>query len=96
MKRRVLPAVVFLAAVAASAATPDDRTEYNRRAANADVAAYRQLDLNRDGRVTEDEARADLNFFPRFRDIDINRDGVITPEEMRGYIQRAYGIQTSS
>jgi len=43
----------------------------------------------------EDEARADLNIFPRFRDIDINRGGVITPQEMHRYIERTYGIQTA-
>ncbi len=93
MKFRTLAAVLL--AAAASTAAADDRAEYNRRAANADMAAFRQLDLNRDGRLTEDEARADLNFYPRFRDIDINRDGVITPEEMRRYIEQAYGIQVA-
>lgn len=93
MSLRTLAALVL--AAAAAAAVADDRAEYNRRAANADVAAFRQLDLNRDGRLTEAEARADLNFYPRFRDIDINRDGVITPEELRRYIEQAYGIQTA-
>ncbi len=93
MKFRTLAAVLL--AAAASTVAADDRAEYNRRAANADMAAFRQLDLNRDGRLTEDEARADLNFYPRFRDIDINRDGVITPEEMRRYIEQAYGIQVA-
>ena len=94
MNFRIFAAVLL--AAAASAAAADDRAEYNRRAANADVAAFRQLDLNGDGRLTEDEARADLNFYPRFRDIDINRDGVITPEEMRRYIEQAYGVRASS
>jgi EF hand domain-containing protein len=75
-----------------SAAMADDRETYNRRAAEADMAAFRLLDLNRDGVLTRGEVLADLNFAPRFNDIDIDRDGVITPEEMRRYIEQAYGV----
>lgn len=70
----------------------DDRETYSRRAAEADLAAFRVLDLNRDGVLTRDEVLADLNFGPRFNDIDINRDGVITPEELRRYLEQAYGV----
>jgi Ca2+-binding EF-hand superfamily protein len=75
-----------------SAAAADDRETYNRRVAEADMAAFRTLDLNRDGVLTLEEVRADLNFGPRFNDIDIDRDGVITPEEMRRYIEQTYGV----
>lgn len=50
---------------------------------HADMAPFRQLDVNGDGRLTQDEAKSDFNLGPRFSDIDINRDGIITPEEMR-------------
>jgi len=86
------PAAVLLAA-AASTAAADDRTDYNRRAANGDMASFRQLDLNRDGRLTEGEAKGDLTLGPRFRDIDINRDGILTPDEMHRYIEQTYGVQ---
>ena len=75
-----------------SAAVADDREIYNRRAAETDLAAFRLLDLNRDGVLTFDEVRADLNFGPRFNDIDTDRNGVITREELRSYIERTYGV----
>jgi len=74
-------------------AIADDRADYNRRAAATDLATFRQLDLNRDGRLDAAEAAGDLNLGPRFRDIDINRDGIVTPEEMRRYIEQTYGLQ---
>ncbi len=86
---------LLLAAWSLSVAA-DDRADYNRRAADADMAAFRQLDLNGDGQLTPDEAKSDLNLGPRFHDIDINRDGIITPEEMRRYIERTYGVSISA
>ena len=89
MKIRI--ALVLLAIFSAQSAA-DDRAEYNRRAAAADEAAFRQLDLDRDGRLLREEVKSDLNFGPRFDDADINRDGVITPEEMRRYLEQTYGV----
>jgi hypothetical protein len=74
------------------AAAADDRADFNRRAAEADLALFRQLDVNRDGYLTQDESKGDLRLGPRFDDIDINRDGVITPQEMRRYIEQTYGV----
>lgn len=96
MKRRVLSAGLLIVAATAVTVAADDRADYNRRAADTDMAAFKQLDLNHDGRLTENEARPDLNLYPRFRDIDIDRNGVITLEEMRGYIERTYGVRPSS
>jgi len=84
--------VMLLLAVVSWSVTADDRAEFNRRAAAADMTAFRQLDLNGDGRLTQDEAKHDLNFGPRFNDIDINRDGIISPGEMRRYIEKTYGV----
>lgn len=78
--------------LATTAAMANDREDYNRRAAETDLAAFRLLDLNRDGVLTPEEVQPDLNFGPRFNDIDINRDGVITREELRRYIEQAYGV----
>lgn len=85
-------ALAFLLAAMSFSVAADDRADYNRRAADADMAAFRELDLNGDGQLTQDEAKSDLNLGPRFNDIDINRDGIITPEEMRRYIERTYGV----
>ncbi len=82
-------AMVLLFSISALA---DDRETYNRRAAEADMTAFRTLDLNRDGVLTRDEVLADLNFGPRFNDIDIDRNGVATREELRRYIEQAYGV----
>jgi Ca2+-binding EF-hand superfamily protein len=89
MKSETWLAMALLFSMSAMA---DDRETYNRRAAEADMAAFRLLDLNRDGVLTLEEVRADLNFGPRFNDIDIDRNGVITPGELRRYIERTYGV----
>ncbi|MBI3041598.1 MAG: EF-hand domain-containing protein [Betaproteobacteria bacterium] len=94
MKLRIWLAIALAAAACAVAA--DDREVYNRRAADADMAAFRALDLNGDGVLTRDEARGDLGFGPRFNDADINRDGVVTPEEMRRYIEATYGVKPAA
>jgi EF hand len=83
-------AIVLLFSI--SAAVADDREIYNRRAAETDLAAFRLLDLNRDGMLTFEEVRADVNFGPRFNDIDIDRNGAVTLEELRSYIERTYGV----
>lgn len=82
---------VILLALFWSMAIADDRTDYNRRAAAADAAAFRQLDLNRDGNLSRAETISDLNLGPRFDDMDINRDGIVTPDELRRYIEQTYG-----
>jgi Ca2+-binding EF-hand superfamily protein len=84
--------MIVVLVLATSATIADDRETYNRRAAETDLAAFSLLDLNRDGVLTLDEVRADLNFGPRFNDIDTDRNGAITREELRSYIGRAYGI----
>jgi hypothetical protein len=76
-------------------AIADDRLEYNRRAAAADTAAFGQLDLNRDGNLSREEARSDLNLGPRFDDMDVNRDGLVTPDELRRYLEQTYGASRS-
>lgn len=91
--RMVMTGAMLVAALGAAA---DDREAYNRRAAEADMAAFRALDLDRDGVLTPEEVRGAVDFAPRFNDIDINRDGFVTLEEMRRYIERTYGIRPSA
>lgn len=88
--------VAVLLGVMVWGAAADDREAYNRRRADADMASFKALDLNGDGRLTREEARGDLDLGPRFNDIDINRDGIITPEEMRRYIEQTYGIRPAA
>lgn len=85
-----------LLGVLASMAVADDRADYNRRAAAADMAAFRQLDRNGDGQLTREEAGHDLNLGPRFDDMDINRDGIVTPAELHRYIERTYGVSPAT
>jgi EF hand domain-containing protein len=89
MKVRI--AMALLAAFT-TLAMADDRAEYNRRAAAADETAFRQLDLNGDGKLAKDEVRSDVNFGPRFDAADINRDEVVTADEMRRYLEQTYGV----
>lgn len=91
MKMKITIAALLLV-VLSIAAVADDRENFNRRAAEADLALLRQPDLNDDGYLTKDEAKGDLRLGPRFDDIDINRDGVITQQEMRRYIEQTYGV----
>ena len=90
MKARILLAAAMAAAIFTAVA--DDRETYNRRAAETDLAAFRTLDLNRDGVLALDEVLHDLNFAPRFHDMDIDRDGLVTMAELRRYIERSYGV----
>jgi len=88
--------LTLMLSLATLTAIGDDREAYNRRAAAADMAAFKALDLNRDGKLTREEAKADLRFVPRFDDIDTNRDGVITLDELKRYIERTYGVKPAA
>ena len=90
---RFLLALMF--AALAAPAWADDRETYNRRAAAADAALFQQLDRDRDGRLSREEARGDLNLGPRFDDMDVNRDGIVTREELGSYLQQTYGVVPS-
>jgi Ca2+-binding EF-hand superfamily protein len=85
----------ILIALFSSMVQADDRADYNRRAAAADTAAFRQLDLNRDGNLSREEAGGDLDLGPRFNDMDVNRDGLVTPDELRRYLEQTYGASPS-
>jgi EF hand domain-containing protein len=78
--------------VVATCAFADERSAYFQRRADADLAAFKALDVNHDGLLTPDEIRGDNDFGPRFQDIDANGDGVVTQAELARYIHDRYGI----
>jgi EF hand len=88
---RLFAVIALLAAYAHVAA--DDRTEYNRRAAQRYVALFQELDRDANSAVTRVEASGDLNFVPWFDDMDINRDGIVTFEELQHYLEQRYGVR---
>lgn len=85
-------AALALLIACALGAEADDRSEYNRRAADRDLRLFHSLDLNADGAVTLREARGDINFLPRFDDMEVDMDGIVTLAEVQRYIERHYGI----
>ena len=87
-------AATLLMPVASFAA--DARTEYYQRNANADLAKFRELDVNRNNAITREETRGDIDFTPRFDDIDVNRDGVVTLDELLAYAERQYGVKLTA
>jgi Ca2+-binding EF-hand superfamily protein len=86
-------AVVLLGVALTSRAAEDDKSEFDRRAAERYVSLFQALDLDNDGSVSKAEARGDLNFGPVFDDMDINRDGFVTAEELQRFVAQRYGMQ---
>ena len=82
--------LTFVCAVGGAAA--DDRSEYNKRAAERFVSLFQTLDRSGDRVVARDEARGDLNFEPYFSDMDINRDGFVTAEELQRFIESRFNV----
>ena len=78
--------------VVATAALGDDRSAYFQRRAEADLAAFKALDVNHRGFVTRQDVVGDNDFGPRFGDMDANGDGVVTQAELARYIHDRYGV----
>ena len=87
---RLVLAMACALCVTASFAT--DADDYLRRAAQRDLAMFDDLDRDKDGNLTLQEVRGDVDLEARFNDLDINRDGVITREELTRYIAFQYGV----
>jgi len=81
---------------AASLAADDARTAYYQRNANADLARFRELDVDKNNALTRQEVRGDVDLTPRFDDIDVNRDGVVTLDELLAYAERQYGVKLTA
>lgn len=86
--------IVFalLLAAAAPLVVAGDMEDYNRRAAERDMATFHAY-AGADRVLTPQAIRGELDLGPRFNDIDINRDGRITVEEMKRYIEQKYHVR---
>ncbi len=91
MKCLLRSVVAAALTVCAQAGFPNDQLDYERRVGSRFATLFESLDLNRDGMVSREEARGDLNFIPSFDDIDFNRDALVTRDELRAYLERRYG-----
>lgn len=105
-KRRVLASLLLpalsmpLAALAgndrAAQANPDSRTVAPMQDRHAAGATFDRLDTNRDGRLSQNEARRDNRISGMWNQLDADRDGMVTraefdrhPDAMAGSV--AYG-----
>jgi hypothetical protein len=92
VKIAIAAAALLLAHCCENGWANGDEASYNQRAAQTDMALFRELDRAGTGLLAREDSRSDLNLGPRFDDIDTNRDGVVTQQEMRIYIERKYGV----
>jgi len=93
--KRVVQGLLALLLTSAMNAGADDKVDYNRRAAERDLALFQSLDRNGDGAVTRLEAQGDINFMSRFNDMEVDMDGVVTTVELHRYLEQQYGVQLS-
>jgi len=87
-KRRWYP--VILLACLSTAASADDRDDYNRRSTERFVALFRAADVNKDNVVSREEAEGTIELMTRFNDIDVSRDGVITWDELTLFVDSRF------
>ena len=101
MKRTIVLASLYLLATAPLGALAADPAQPapGGAAANAPAAPaapmakeepaplFKQLDANRDGYVTKDEAKRSADIAARFQDLDADRDGKINTVEFKKTMQ---------
>ena len=92
MKLMIFAGVALLLLTCVNVRANGDEARYNQRAAQTDMALFRELDRAGNGLLTKENARGDMRLGTRFDDIDTNRDGIVTLQEMRIYIEKSYGV----
>lgn len=90
MSTMKLPLALFLAAHALSAASQPMAPPVSQPSApaSADIHIFNQLDRNKDGVVTKDEAEKSATAKSEFNAIDRNRDGSLSREEWVEFFTR--------
>ena len=53
--------------------------------ASGHYTSFWQLDTNKDGHITREEARNSPALTRRFNEIDTNGDGILSPDELKGW-----------
>ncbi len=92
MKINIFAMMALLLLPCLNARANGDEARYNQRAAQTDMAQFRELDRAGNGLLTKKDVRGDMRLGTRFDDIDTNRDEIVTPQEMKVYIEKTYGV----
>ena len=92
MKKWIFAAAALPLAICVNVRANDDEARYNQRAAQTDMALFRELNRAGNGLLTKEDVRGDMRLGTRFDDIDTNRDGIVTQQEMQAYVEKTYGV----
>ena len=92
MKITIHAAAALLLAICVNVWADGDAARYNQRAAQTDMALFRELNRAGNGLLTKEDVRGDMRLGTRFDDIDTNRDEIVTLQEMQAYIEKTYGV----
>ena len=92
MKIRIYAVAALLLATGVNVWANGDEARYNQRAAQTDMALFREMNRAGNDRLTREEVRGDMRLGARFDDIDTNRDEIVTLQELKAYIEKTYGV----
>jgi hypothetical protein len=92
VKIRIYAAAGLLLATGVSVWANAEKAGYYLRAAQTDMAVFRELDRAGNGLLTKEDVRGDMRLGTRFNDIDTNRDEIVTLQEMKVYIEKTYSV----
>jgi len=92
VKIGIYAAAGLLLATGVSVWANAEKAGYYQRAAQTDMALFRELNRAGNGLLTKVDVRGDMRLGTRFDDIDTNRDEIVTLQEMKAYIEKTYGL----